>query len=290
MLNFLGIGDNVCDVYVHERTYYPGGQALNAAIYLRRLGARSAYWGLFGSDELAARVQFALDREGVDRSRCRTLPGPNGFALVALENGDRRFIGSNRGGLLRKHPLLTPEREAELSGFDLIHTSNNSYLDGALDRLKAGGALLSYDFSTAWRAPGRLEAVCPRIDFAFFSCGEMPLDEAEALLGRACRLGCRAAVATLGGRGALLRAGAARIFQPPERVEAVDALGAGDSFAAAFLHAALTDTGEGVWPNAMRAGARFAAQTCLARGAFGYGAPASEELIDRLRRGIIPKD
>lgn len=82
MMNFLGVGDNVCDVYLHEKTMYPGGQALNLSVYMRRLGARSAYFGLFGNDELAAHVCAALDAEGVDRSRCRTVQAPNGYAMV----------------------------------------------------------------------------------------------------------------------------------------------------------------------------------------------------------------
>lgn len=28
-MKVLGIGDNVCDVYVHQKRMYPGGQALN---------------------------------------------------------------------------------------------------------------------------------------------------------------------------------------------------------------------------------------------------------------------
>lgn len=29
MVKVLGLGDNVCDVYLHTETMYPGGQALN---------------------------------------------------------------------------------------------------------------------------------------------------------------------------------------------------------------------------------------------------------------------
>ena len=33
MLKVLGLGDNVCDVYLHTGTMYPGGQAVNFAVY-----------------------------------------------------------------------------------------------------------------------------------------------------------------------------------------------------------------------------------------------------------------
>ena len=33
MVKVLGLGDNVCDVYLHTNTMYPGGQAVNFAVY-----------------------------------------------------------------------------------------------------------------------------------------------------------------------------------------------------------------------------------------------------------------
>ena len=141
-MRVIGIGDNVCDKYVHQSTMYPGGQALNFAVYARMLGVESAYLGVFGSDEVAAHVRQTLDRRGVDRSRCRQYEGENGCARVSLVNGDRVFLGSNRGGVLREHPLeLDGEDLAYIGGFDLCHTTNNSYMDEQLPRLReAGGA------------------------------------------------------------------------------------------------------------------------------------------------------
>ena len=40
----IGIGDNVCDKYIHLKTMFPGGQALNFAAYARMLGADAAYY------------------------------------------------------------------------------------------------------------------------------------------------------------------------------------------------------------------------------------------------------
>lgn len=45
MVKVLGLGDNVCDVYLHTDTMYPGGQALNFAVYARMLGAESEFLG-----------------------------------------------------------------------------------------------------------------------------------------------------------------------------------------------------------------------------------------------------
>lgn len=44
----LGFGDNVVDRYEHIRTMYPGGNAVNFAVYAKKCGAaRSAYYGHF---------------------------------------------------------------------------------------------------------------------------------------------------------------------------------------------------------------------------------------------------
>lgn len=292
MINFLGVGDNVCDVYLHEKTMYPGGQALNLSVYMRRLGARSAYFGLFGRDALAKHVCTALDAEGVDRSRCRSLEGPNGFALVNLVEGDRCFVGSNKSGPARTCSILRAEDAPLLAGFDLIHTSNNSHLDDRLQLLRESGARLSYDFSLSWKDEERLAAICPQLDFAFFSCGDLPEETAWALTEKAQALGCNTAVATLGSRGALCRRDAMCMRHAPEPVQAVDTMGAGDSFAAAFLYSIVCaekrgDRSEAALRAAMEHGARFAANTCLVRGAFGYGAPVSDALISRMMQGII---
>lgn len=47
-VNALGFGDNVVDRYEHIHTMYPGGNAVNFAVYAKKCGAaRSAYMGTF---------------------------------------------------------------------------------------------------------------------------------------------------------------------------------------------------------------------------------------------------
>ena len=52
MLRVLGLGDNVVDKYMHIRTMYPGGNALNFAVYAKMFGIEAGYLGVFGDDEL----------------------------------------------------------------------------------------------------------------------------------------------------------------------------------------------------------------------------------------------
>ena len=53
MVKVLGLGDNVCDIYLNERTMYPGGQAVNFAVYAGMLGVKSDFMGVFGNDAIA---------------------------------------------------------------------------------------------------------------------------------------------------------------------------------------------------------------------------------------------
>lgn len=99
-VSILGFGDNVVDRYEHLGVMYPGGNAVNVAVYGRRLGAaRSAYMGIFGTDEAAEHVIGSLVDEGVELVRCRQELGENGASSVTVEAGERVFLGSNQGGI-----------------------------------------------------------------------------------------------------------------------------------------------------------------------------------------------
>jgi len=293
MVKVIGIGDNVCDIYVDSREMFPGGQALNFSVYAKKLGANAAYMGVFGDDDVARHIIRTLDELGVDRSRCRYCEGENGYALVRLVNGDRTFLGSNRGGILKDLPLrLDAADQAYIREFDLIHTSNNSYFLDQLPVVSELGVPISYDFSKSWSNWSVTERICPYIAYGFLSCGEMSEAEVIDVCRRIRELGCTVVIATMGSEGAWLYDGERTLFQKPQSVDAVDTLGAGDSFAAGFLvnylHETLNNEGrtnanpasrEDAYRQALLSGSVFAAQSCMVRGAFGYGkyVPASLE-------------
>lgn len=280
-VRLLGIGDNVSDQYVHKNTMYPGGQALNVAVFAGMQGAQTGFLGAFGSDAPAEHIQQVLKELGVDTARCRHYPGENGAARVTLQDGDRVFLGSNKGGVLRLQPLRLEEEDLSyIRSYHVVHTSNNSYLDEELEKVKGTGVLLSYDFSLQWKDEARLNRVAPLTDLAFLSCSELDDDGARALMERICRLGCGLAVATRGAQGALIYDGREFYTRPSDYVEPVDTMGAGDAFASAILvhlTPAWSAGGRVPDPEAIRtaaaAAARFSAQRCLEPGAFGHGRP-----------------
>lgn len=289
MLKVLGLGDNVCDKYLHSGYMYPGGQALNFSVYSKSLGADSSFMGVLGTDEVATHILRTLDELGIEHSRCRRHEGENGYAVVNLVDGDRVFVTSNKGGVQREHPIILDNEDMDyLKQFDLIHTSNNSEFDAQLPHAKQSGVSISYDFSGQWTDRERTSRICPYISFGFLSAGSSSVSEIHEACARFYREGCPIVVATCGSRGALLYDGIRYYSQAPKPVKAVDTLGAGDSFAAAFLLSYIRirkdapvrlkeDRAyyEQAISHSLLQGSEFAAKTCLVNGAFGMGIPFS---------------
>ena len=183
MCRVIGIGDNVCDKYINQGRMFPGGQAMNFAVYCNKLGMKAAYIGVFGSDRVAAHNITVMKELGIDITRCRQIDGENGFALVDVIAGERSFIGSNKGGVLRKHPIeLNPADLEYLSGFDWIHTSNNSYFDAQLYKLKDLNVPVSYDFSTSYTDEDRIHNVAPFVAKCIESIGNQEYQNLEIIL------------------------------------------------------------------------------------------------------------
>lgn len=295
-MHVIGIGDNVCDLYLHTGMMYPGGQALNFAVNTNAMGLCSHYMGVFGTDEVAAHVKAVLTKRKIPFPMARTYPGENGYARVELRQGDRVFLGSNKGGVLRDHPLELEAKDLTyLRQFLVAHTTNNAYFDAQLPKLAGLGLLISYDYSTRWNEMDRVARTAPYVNIAFISCGGQAQEEAVAEGRRLCSSGIDAVCATLGSQGAVLCSGGDVFFQPSAQVRAVDTMGAGDAFASrllAGLATAAESDGPGCWADLtwrsrtlhaqLPGAAEYAAQACLLSGSFGEGAPIPPEIQQRL--------
>lgn len=293
MISTLGLGDNVCDKYLHEAKIYPGGNALNVALFSGMLGSRSAYLGTFGDDLIGRHVYAAASELGVELSHCRFEHGENGFSRVLLVEGDRKFLQGNAGGIGReKSPVLTNLDFEYISGFDLVHTSVYSAMEDQLPVICKNAKFVSMDFSDC-RDVSYFEKCCPYIDCAEVSCGDMEPDEIHAFMNMLMNLGCRKMViATRGSRGAVLLTDQRFYEQSPNLTEAKDTMGAGDSFIASFLtnyldgmkdcvdfsekspELGITKAKEyrdSLIRNSLYRAAVFSAKQCQRAGSFGYG-------------------
>lgn len=236
MIRVLGIGDNVCDKYLHTQTIYPGGNALNVAVFGKFLGAEAAYLGTFGDDEVGQHVYSVVRELGIDISHCRMEEGENGCARVQIVDGDRVFLPGNHGGIAgEKPPVLTGIDEEYISRFDLIHTSIFSYMEPELPKIRRAGKFVSMDFSDRYDE-AYLKQCCPYIDCGEISCQDMAEEEIRHVMKRIMEYGCRhMVIATRGSKGAYVTADGRFYEQSPCLVKAKDTMGAGDSFIASFL-------------------------------------------------------
>jgi fructoselysine 6-kinase len=273
-MKVLGLGDNVVDKYVHIHTMYPGGNALNFSVYAKQLGVESSYMGIFGSDTASDHIQAVLTQLGVETSRCRQVEGENGYALVTVQDGDRVFAGSNNGGVQQDHKLDLSEEDLKyLRAFDLIHTSYYSYIEEELDKIKSLAIPLSFDFSDEF-TDADIERISPYVRFSFLSCSHLKENEVIDLVHKVYSFGSEIVVATRGAEGAVLYDGNNIYRQKPNVVEAIDTLGAGDSFITAFLLSYLEPHIDNISDHIQRSltkAAEFAAINCMVDGAFGHG-------------------
>lgn len=269
-MKVIGIGDNVVDDYTTRRMMYPGGNALNFAVYASMLDCEAAYLGVFGTDRAAGHVRKTAEKLGIDTSRCITADGPNGHAELKLEDGERIFLGSNEGGIAKTVPMDFVFDDIDyLASFALIHTSAYSYIDPYLERLGSFDCPLSYDFSDDFDADAAL-SLCPHVDIAFFSCAEREEAETTEVLEAASARGAGLVAATRGASDAIVYDGERWFRQAPVMVEPVDTLGAGDAFIAAFLVNYMGGDEPRI-EQALEQAAAFAARICKLEGAFGHG-------------------
>ena len=287
-MRVLGIGDNVADHYLHTNVIYPGGNAFNFAAFARMLGADVGYLGVFGDDFAGRHVHSVAEEMGLDLSRCRILHGENGRPKVQLRDGDRVFVGSNRGGVSRERPpVLDAEDLKYLASFDLLHSSINSFMETELPKMAATGVPVSYDFSNHGTEM-YCRAHCRHIDCAVFSCGHMSMGEIRDWVLAVHGWGTPCVIATRGAEGSVFSDGGRLYTHPAQMTEARDTMGAGDAFLTAFLlswigwlkgcgdSAPGSPEREEAIHRAMEAGTAFAAKTCMTDGAFGHGVPYPE--------------
>lgn len=267
-VRLLGLGDNTVDTYVDRGLQFPGGNAVNVAALARRLGAETGYLGCLGSDEAGSLIAQALRAEGVDTAHCRILPGANARAFIGHDGNDRRFLRSERG-VRGQWGGFTPGDLAYIAGFDLVHSSVYSEIDGDLAAIASVARRLSYDFSERW-TDANLAATLPALDIAFLSYPDASDADCRALLQRCVAQGARLAVVTRGSAGSMALSDGTFLSHGIARAEIVDTLGAGDGFIAAFVLRVLHGAPLG---EALAAGAGHAAKVCGYQGGFGHGAP-----------------
>jgi 2-dehydro-3-deoxygluconokinase len=262
-----------------------GGDTLNTAVYLARLGVAVDYVTALGDDPLSEEMIAAWAAEGVGTGRVVRVPGrlPGLYLITTDAAGQRRF-DYWRDNAPARQLLDLPETGAlvaSLAGYDLVYVSGISLalygeagrarLLAALDGTRAAGGRVAFD--TNYRArlwPDRelaraaYRAALQRADIVLASTEDL-----DQLYGR----GGLAELPTAAGEVVLklaepgvriLSCGEQLTVPAPPVANVVDTTAAGDSFAAAYLAARLA--GADV-ETAARCGHRLAGAVVQHRGA-----------------------
>ncbi len=229
-----------------------GGDALNEAIALSRLGKSVQWINKVGDDDAGRKILNYAAENGVDISCMKVQPGLETAVTVVLVDakGERRFL-TNPHSSLRKlaEEDIAPhvDKMAEIVSFASLFISpllDVPAMERLFRRIKSSGRILAMDMK--YPAKGEtLEDLSGIMSCAdYFFPNEMELaaltgegdiyKNIESLLN--CGLKC--AVVKRGGEGCIIATKSAQIEIPAYRVEKViDTTGAGDSFAAGFLWA-----------------------------------------------------
>jgi 2-dehydro-3-deoxygluconokinase len=230
-----------------------GGDTSNAAIAAARSGASAGYIAAIGQDGPGDSFLRLWSREGVDAAAViRSADAPTGIYFVTHDAGGHRFTFYRTGSAASRYrPEDVPEaairaaRVLHLSGISqAISASACDACFRAIEVARGAGVRVSYDTNLRlrlWPAPraaavihaavGMADVVFPSLEDARALTG---LAEAEAIADFYLRL-CPLVLLKLGSEGVLVCTRSGRTHLPGRAVRAVDATGAGDAFAGAFL-------------------------------------------------------
>ena len=264
-----------------------GGDTLNTAVYLARLGVAVDYVTALGDDPWSAEMLAGWQAEGVGTDLVARVPGRlPGLHIISTDpGGQRRFHYWRDSAPARQLFDLpqTPEICAALLGYDLIYVSGVSLslyeeagrarLFEVLDAARAQGRRVAFDTNFRVRGWPDLEvgraafrAAMRRADIVLASvadleplfgegyAGELPVSDPER------EVVLKLAEPTV----RLYHGGADEQIASEPAPDAIDTTAAGDSFAAAYLAARLAGA---VPAAAAQAGHRLAGAVVRHRGA-----------------------
>ena len=236
-----------CEFLVGQMMLTPGGSSAIVAHNLAALGSRVGFIARIGDDQFG---QIALDHlatGGVDVSKLRRMTGSTKTGLtVILQRDSWRNMVTYAGATLELNfadldlDYLASSRHFHLSSF-YLQRGLQSHVAKLLRRLKASGLTISLDTNDdpedRWEGGIRealryVDVFLPNEREARRIAGADDLEIAVAQLAAIVPV----VVVKLGAQGAMAQRGPERFVSPAVGVNAVDAVGAGDSFDAGFLH------------------------------------------------------
>jgi fructokinase len=240
---------------------YPGGAPANVAVAIARLGGRSAFAGMLGTDMFGDMLMHAFAEAGVDTRHVRRTDAANtALAFVSRDPGGERSFSFYRPP---SADLLFRDDDFATDLFDtatIFHTGSCSMTEPAIAattrtgmaRARAAGALVSFDMNLRPALWPRGEDPTPRLwealaaaDLVKLSLEELafvatPMGGEQAAIERLWSGRARLLLVTDGSRPMRWYARNASGALPAFKIHAVDCTGAGDAFVSGLLHGLAT--------------------------------------------------
>ena len=266
-MRLLAIGDNCVDFYRELGVSFPGGNALNVAVYSSRIpGIQAGYMGVVGTDERGDFILSQMRENGLSTDHVGRVSGETAVTTISVRDGDRYFDDYLEG--VQEGAVFPREELGYAGGFDMVHYTVWGFGREHIPEMRGKGPLLSCDFSSEIDNPAT--EIMPYLDYSFFSGrhliegGGEPRRVVKALGGKTGGV----VVMTLGELGSLAFDGERMYRGKAVPVEVVDTLGAGDAFIASFLCSRLKEMDI---QGSLAEGHRVASEVCRRLGAWGGG-------------------
>lgn len=266
---------------VNSITMHNGGNAMTAAINLRKLGVESTLIGRVGDDMFGDYLKNCLDKAGVKTNGIKsddTAQTSASVLMIEAGTGERSFFhceGSNAAFSINDidFDIISENDIVFVTGSFLLKTFDGRQTMELLRKCKEMGKITALD--VCWDATGKwgeiLDQTMPYIDFFLPS-----IDEARMIAGKETVEEMADVFFEKGVKNVIIKCGSKGCFVKESKEEngtmipvfkidnVVDTTGAGDSFCSGFLAAYARD-------NSILDCAKFGnatgAHCCMAKGA-----------------------
>ncbi len=229
-------------------TLAPGGSVANTISGIAALGGSVVLCGRVGDEEHGAIYEQKVIEKGIT-SKLKKTKGLTGRAITFITPDSERTFATHLGVALTlaKEDLLdediTSSKYLHLTAYELEDKNLRDTMLYAMDIAKKAGVKISIDIADPnlirRNHADLLDIVKTYADVVFANEEEAKAftqKEAEAAASELAKL-AEIAVVKLGAEGSLVQKGEHLIKIDPVKTKVVDTTGAGDMFAAGFLHA-----------------------------------------------------
>ncbi|MGQ9486410.1 MAG: carbohydrate kinase family protein [Armatimonadota bacterium] len=233
---------------VERMELHSGGCAANTGVSLAKIGVRTAVIGKVGNDGFGDFLVQVLQKHGIDtRGVKRDEKEATSATMVMVHSdGERSFlhyIGANAALRLEDvdMDIVRQSRVLHVAGALVMPGIDGEPTAELLRRAKEMGVITSFD--TVWNTnSGWMQTVKPCLPYVDYMIPS--IEEAKMLTGKEdpediARVfldnGVKVVGLKMGERGCYIRTSDVKLAISRYQVQAVDALGAGDAFAAGFL-------------------------------------------------------